>query len=86
MDSHLAAGTSVSSSYDSLLAKLIVHGKNRAECVATMQRALDEFIIEGVSTTIPLYRRLFRNSRYMRGGVDTGFIERTLGQDQGLSA
>ena len=61
--------------YDPLIGKLIVYGRNRSEAIAIMRRALDEFVIEGVKTTIPLYRRVFGNTQFVQGGVDTGFIE-----------
>ena len=77
-DSHIQAGYSVPPYYDSLLGKLIVHGPARLEAIATMRRALDELVIEGVQTTIPLHRRIFRNPDFIAGRVDTTWVERTL--------
>ena len=62
--------------YDSLVAKLIVHGKDRAEAVARMRRALDMFIVEGIKTSIPLHQRIFASSEFQAGHLDTHFLER----------
>jgi acetyl-CoA carboxylase biotin carboxylase subunit len=76
-DSHVHAGSRIGANYDSLIGKLIVHKKTRAEAIACMRRCLDEFRIEPIKTTIPLHREIFRNSAFIEGGVDTGFVERT---------
>ena len=75
VDSHGYVGYEVSSYYDALLAKLIVHRQKRPEAIACMRRALDEFAIEGVKTTVPLFQKIFGHTDFIRGGVDTGFIE-----------
>jgi acetyl-CoA carboxylase biotin carboxylase subunit len=62
--------------YDSLIAKLIVHGTNRAEAVARMERALSMFVVEGIHTTIPLHRRIFADEDFRIGAFDTKFMER----------
>jgi len=62
--------------YDSLIAKLIVHGKDRAEAMARMQRALDMFVVEGIHTTIPLHRGIFQDDEFRTGQFDTKFMER----------
>ncbi len=62
--------------YDSLLAKLIVHGRDRAEALARLAQALDSFILEGVTTTIPFLARVMRHPAFMAGDVDTKFLER----------
>jgi acetyl-CoA carboxylase biotin carboxylase subunit len=77
-DSHVQAGYIVPPNYDSLLGKLIVHAPSRIEALARMCRALDELVIEGVSTTIPLHRKVFRNPEFIEGRVDTTWIERVL--------
>jgi acetyl-CoA carboxylase biotin carboxylase subunit len=77
-DSHIQVGYSVPPYYDSLLGKLIVHGPTRPEAIATMRRALDELVIEGIQTTIPLHRRIFRNADFLAGRVDTTWVERVL--------
>jgi len=64
--------------YDSLIAKLIVRGKDRGEAVSRMSRALEMFIVEGVFTTIPLHRRILADPDFRAGKFDTGFIERFL--------
>src|ERR1700733_13799598 len=64
--------------YDSLIAKLIVRGKDRNEAVSRMTRALEMFIVEGVHTTIPLHRRILADPDFRAGKFDTGFIERFL--------
>jgi acetyl-CoA carboxylase biotin carboxylase subunit len=64
--------------YDSLIAKLIVRGKDRTEAVSRMARALEMFIVEGVFTTIPLHRRILADSDFRAGNVNTTFIERFL--------
>ena len=62
--------------YDSLIAKLIVQGRDRAEALIRMQMALESFIIEGPTTTIPFLARVMQNPRFMSGDVDTKFLER----------
>jgi acetyl-CoA carboxylase biotin carboxylase subunit len=76
LDSHVVAGYKVPPNYDSLLAKLLVFQPTRAEALATMRRALREFQVEGVKTTIPLHREIFTHSSFVEGQVDTTFIER----------
>ncbi len=61
--------------YDSLIAKLITRGRDRAEAIARMRRALDMFIVEGVKTTIPLHRRILANPQFQAGNFDTHFLE-----------
>jgi acetyl-CoA carboxylase, biotin carboxylase subunit len=62
--------------YDSLIAKLIVHGKDRAEAMARMQRALEMFVVEGIHTTIPLHQKIFADAEFRAGHFDTKFMER----------
>jgi acetyl-CoA carboxylase, biotin carboxylase subunit len=62
--------------YDSLIAKLIAHGKDRNEAMARMQRALDMFVVEGIYTTIPLHRGIFQDEEFREGKFDTKFMER----------
>jgi acetyl-CoA carboxylase biotin carboxylase subunit len=69
-------GYTVPPYYDSLLAKLICQGRDRAEAIARMHVALDGFIIEGVTTTIPFLARVMQNPRFIAGDVDTKFLER----------
>jgi len=72
--------------YDSLIAKLIVHGKDRGEAVSRMTRALEMFIVEGIYTTIPLHRRILADPDFRAGKFDTGFIERFLAGNKKVSA
>jgi acetyl-CoA carboxylase biotin carboxylase subunit len=77
-DSHIQIGYTVPPYYDSLLGKLIVHAPSRPEALATMRRALDELLIDGIHTTIPLQRRIVRNPDFIAGRVDTTWVERAL--------
>jgi acetyl-CoA carboxylase biotin carboxylase subunit len=76
VDTHIYAGYTVPPYYDSLLAKVIVHGNTREEALARMRQALDSFIIEGVTTTIPFLGRVMRHPDFVAGTVDTKFLER----------
>jgi acetyl-CoA carboxylase biotin carboxylase subunit len=76
LDTHACQGYKVPSNYDSLVAKLLVHCPTRLEAIATMKRALSEFVIEGIATTIPLHREIFSHPAFIEGKVDTTFIER----------
>jgi acetyl-CoA carboxylase biotin carboxylase subunit len=76
VDTHIYAGYTVPPYYDSLLAKVIVHGNDREEAIARMRQALDSFIIEGVTTTIPFLSRVMRHPDFVAGQVDTKFLER----------
>jgi acetyl-CoA carboxylase, biotin carboxylase subunit len=69
--------------YDSLIAKLIVRAKDRAEACSRMARALEMFIVEGVYTTIPLHRKILADEDFKAGNFDTGFIERFLKKNSG---
>ena len=75
-DSHVYAGYTIPPYYDSMIAKLIVRGKTREHAIRRMQRALDEFVIEGVKTTIPFHQQLLKDERFQRGDFDTKFLER----------
>ncbi|MER2088785.1 MAG: acetyl-CoA carboxylase biotin carboxylase subunit [Sporosarcina sp.] len=76
VDSAMYTGYSIPPFYDSMVAKLIVHGDTREEAVARMKRALDEFIIEGVDTTIPFHLKLMGNEVFESGDFDTKFLEK----------
>jgi acetyl-CoA carboxylase biotin carboxylase subunit len=64
--------------YDSLIAKLICHGKDREEAMNKMQRALSQFVVEGIHTTIPLHKKIFADEEFRSGAFDTKFMERFL--------
>ena len=76
LDSHAVTGYVVPPNYDSLVAKLLVHQPTRAEALACMRRALAEFRVEGIHTTIPLHREILNHTSFREGHVDTTFIER----------
>lgn len=76
VDSAAYSGWVVPSHYDSLIAKLIVHGRNRMEAIEKMRRALDEFIIEGIKTTIPFHKKVFNNPDFVNGDFNTGFADK----------
>ena len=71
-------GYRVPPNYDSMVAKLLVHQPTRAEALAVMRRALREFVVEGIKTTIPILREIFDTPEFIDGKVDTTFIERSL--------
>jgi len=75
VDSHLYTGYEVPPHYDSLLAKLVVWAPTRDGAIARMQRALEEFVIEGVITTIPFHQRLLKHEGFIRGDTYTRFIQ-----------
>lgn len=79
VDTAAYCGWTVPSYYDSLIAKLIVHGKNRGEAISRMKRALDEFIIEGIKTTISFHKKVFAQPDFVKGEFNTGFIEKLNG-------
>jgi len=62
--------------YDSLIAKLVVRGKDRGEAISRMSRALEMFVVQGIHTTIPLHRKILADPEFREGKIDTGFIER----------
>jgi acetyl-CoA carboxylase biotin carboxylase subunit len=76
VDTHIYAGYTVPPYYDSLLAKVVVHGRTRTEALARMYQALDSFIIEGITTNIPFLRRIVSHPDFVAGEVDTKFLER----------
>jgi len=77
VDTHVVTGYRVPPNYDSLLAKLLVHQPTRQEAIAVMRRALSEFVVEGVKTTIPRHLEILNHSAFIEGQGDTTFIERT---------
>jgi len=79
VDTHLREGDHISPHYDSMIAKVITHGATREEAIERMKTALDEMVVEGVPTTIPVHRRLLRHPGFVAGDTDTGFLERELG-------
>jgi acetyl-CoA carboxylase biotin carboxylase subunit len=78
VDSHVYAGYSVPPYYDSMIGKLIAHGKTRAEAVRRMEIALEEMIVDGIKTTIPFHLLALRHPRFRAGDLDTRFVEQLL--------
>lgn len=76
VDTHVYPGYEISPYYDSMIGKLIVHGKNRAEAINICRRALDEFIVEPIKTTIPFHKRVMNNPAFIRGKFSTDFVEK----------
>lgn len=81
LDTHVYTGYMVPPNYDSLIAKLIVSGATRAEAIVRARHVLDQFIIEGVPTTLPFLRRIVDDPAFIAGDVDTGFVERMMAED-----
>lgn len=81
VDTHIYPGYKISPYYDSMVAKLIVHGRDRAEAIKIMRRALDEFYISPIKTTIPLHIQIMNHPDFMRGNISTHFIEKMAKKD-----
>jgi acetyl-CoA carboxylase biotin carboxylase subunit len=81
VDSAIYQGYVVPPHYDSLIAKLIVHGRSRNECLMRMRRALEEFVVAGIDTTIPMHQKLLRAADFVNGDYDTHWLERMLGRE-----
>ena len=82
VDSALFAGYQVPPHYDSMIAKLIVHGANRNECLMRLRRSLEEYIIDGMETTIPFHQRLMSAPEFINGEYEIHWLERFLGNDE----
>jgi acetyl-CoA carboxylase biotin carboxylase subunit len=78
LDSHIYQGYEISPYYDSLVAKLIAYGRNRAEAIRTMRRALEEFYISPIKTTIPFHLRLLEHESFIKGDISTHFVQEML--------
>ncbi|MCD6055879.1 MAG: acetyl-CoA carboxylase biotin carboxylase subunit [Gammaproteobacteria bacterium] len=78
MDSHIYSSYTVPPHYDSLIGKLIAYGNDRQTAIARMRQALDELLIEGIKTNIPLHQKLMRDSHFMEGGVNIHYLEKKL--------
>ena len=75
LDTHVYSGYTIPPNYDSMIAKLIITAQNRKDAIDKMRRALDEFIIEGIKTTIPFHRQLMDHPDYISGNYTTKFME-----------
>ena len=78
VDSAMESNVVVAPHYDSMIAKVITHGRDRQEAIVRIRRALDEFVIEGIKTTIPLHRRILNDPDFQKGHVSTTFLDRFL--------
>ena len=78
IDSALYQGYEVPPFYDSLVAKLIVHGASREKCLMRLRRALEEYVVGGIETTIPLHQRLVEDADFRHGDYDIHWLERFL--------
>jgi acetyl-CoA carboxylase biotin carboxylase subunit len=85
IDTHVYAGYLVPPHYDSLIAKLIVSAPTRAEAIVRARHVLDQFIIEGVPTTLPFLRRIVDDEAFVEGNIDTGFVARMMSEDEAES-
>ena len=83
LDTHVYAGYTIPPNYDSMIAKLIVTAQTREEAISKMRRALDEFVIEGIKTTIPFHRQLMDHPDYVSGNYTTKFMEDFVMQPEG---
>ena len=81
VDSALYAGYTVPPYYDSLVAKLIVHGANREDCLLRLRRALDEMVVSGIETTIPLHQRVINDASFAAGDYDIHWLEKLVAQN-----
>jgi acetyl-CoA carboxylase biotin carboxylase subunit len=81
IDSHAYTGYVVPPYYDSMIAKLITVGATRETCIDRMRRALDEYYITGIKTTVPFHAAMMRNADFRNGKYDTGFVERFMNSE-----
>jgi acetyl-CoA carboxylase biotin carboxylase subunit len=86
VDTHVYGGYVIPPYYDSMIAKLLAHGNTREEAIARMRRALDEFVIVGVATTIPFHARMMDDPDFLAGRFDTGTLERKKKEQEALVA
>ncbi|MFG1374513.1 acetyl-CoA carboxylase biotin carboxylase subunit [Xanthobacter oligotrophicus] len=86
VDSNAYQGYVIPPTYDSLVGKLIVHGKTRDECLRRLRRALDEFVVDGIDTTLPLFRTLVRTRDIAEGKYDIHWLEHFLAEGEGKKA
>ena len=82
VDSGVYSGYKIPPYYDSLIGKLIVHGRNRVECMMRLRRALDEFVVDGIKTTLPLFRELVGNPDIANGDYDIHWLEKHLAETE----
>jgi acetyl-CoA carboxylase, biotin carboxylase subunit len=80
LDSHAHAGYVVPPYYDSMIGKLMAYGRNRGEAISILQRALEEFVVEPIKTTVGIHREILKNPLFRRGQMHTDFIQRLMGE------
>jgi acetyl-CoA carboxylase biotin carboxylase subunit len=83
VDSGLYTGYRVPPYYDSMIGKLIVYGTNRERCIMRLKRALEEFVVEGMKTTVPLHQRIVRDEAFLSGDYTIKWLERWLEEQRG---
>src|SRR6185503_9776483 len=86
VDTHAHEGAEISPYYDSMIAKLMTHGRDRAESIARMRRCLDMMVVEGIRTNISLHRRIMEDADFIAGRLDTRFMERFQPAKKAVSA
>ena len=86
VDTFAHEGCEISPYYDSMIAKLMTHGRTRAEAIARMKRSLDVMVVEGIKTNIPLHRKILDDPDFVAGRFDTGYMERFLPQKKATAA
>ncbi|WP_088330158.1 acetyl-CoA carboxylase biotin carboxylase subunit [Lacimicrobium sp. SS2-24] len=82
-DSHIYAGYTVPANYDSMIGKLITYGENRDVAIARMRHALDELVVEGIKTNVPLQKRIMADENFRNGGTNIHYLEKKLGLQKG---
>ena len=82
IDSHVYNGYNVPPHYDSMIGKVITFGENRANTIIKMQNALDEMVIDGIKTNIPLQRKIMNDKTFKKGGMNIHYLEKMLGEDE----
>jgi len=82
VDSHIYADYTITPYYDSMIAKIITHGQTRSEAIYIMQRALDEFVIRPLKTTLPFHLKVMTDDAFIRGKIDTSYVEKFLGESE----
>ncbi|MDD5429075.1 MAG: acetyl-CoA carboxylase biotin carboxylase subunit [Candidatus Omnitrophica bacterium] len=82
LDTHVYSGYDISPFYDSMVGKLIVHGKDRQDAIRICKRALDEFVVEPIKTTIPFHKKVMNNPAFLRGKYSTDFVERLFEKEE----
>jgi acetyl-CoA carboxylase biotin carboxylase subunit len=86
VESGVRANYTIPPYYDSMIAKLITRGNNRMEAISRMRRSLEVMVVEGIRTNLPLQRRVLRDPEFIRGNINTGFLERLLERKDAAAA